>query len=229
MPGRPRQVIDDGRLDAAARSAPVADGSARRTARVAIDLLRRHARRPGRSIRGRWIAAVAAVAALAICGVLAAQQPARGGPAGPAPAPRAGYRWPLPGTPAVVRAFDPPPKRWLPGHRGVDLGGAAGTPVLAAGPGVVAYAGHIAGIGVISIEHAGGLRTTYQPVRPLVHAGEHVTAGERIGILDAGHPGCRRGACLHWGLRRGEQYLDPLSLLGFGRVRLLPLAPERAA
>ncbi|WP_425544239.1 murein hydrolase activator EnvC family protein [Actinocatenispora thailandica] len=184
--------------------------------------------RPARAARGRWIAAVATVAALAICGVLAAQRPAHGGPAGATPAPRAGYRWPLPGTPAVVRAFDPPPERWLPGHRGVDLGAAAGVPVLAAGPGVVTFAGHIAGVGVVSIDHAGGLRTTYQPVRPLVHPGDHVAAGQRIGILDAGHPGCRRSACLHWGLRRGERYLDPLILLGFGRVRLLPLAPDRA-
>jgi murein DD-endopeptidase MepM/ murein hydrolase activator NlpD len=193
-----------------------------------IDLLRRRAGRSGRSSRGRWIAAVVAVAALTVCGVLAAQQPARGGPTGPAPTPRAGYQWPLPGTPAVVRAFDPPPKRWLPGHRGVDLAGTAGVPVLAAGPGVVAFAGHVAGVGVISVDHAGGLRTTYQPVRPLVHVGDHVTAGERIGTLDAGHPGCSRAACLHWGLRRGEQYLDPLVLLGFGRVRLLPLATDPA-
>src|SRR5215472_334561 len=31
------------------------------------------------------------------------------------------YLWPLPGLPRVVRAFEPPPKPWLPGHRGVDL------------------------------------------------------------------------------------------------------------
>jgi hypothetical protein len=41
-------------------------------------------------------------------------------------------------------------------------------------------------------------------------------------MVDAGHPGCPAAACLHWGLRRGEVYLDPMLLLGF-RVRLLPL------
>jgi len=30
-------------------------------------------------------------------------------------------------------------------------------------------------------------------------------------------------ACLHWGLLQGDVYLDPLALLGLGRVRLLPL------
>jgi hypothetical protein len=29
-------------------------------------------------------------------------------------------------------------------------------------------------------------------------------------------------ACLHWGLRSGALYLDPLILLGLGPVRLLP-------
>jgi hypothetical protein len=30
-------------------------------------------------------------------------------------------------------------------------------------------------------------------------------------------------ACLHWGLRRGETYLDPMTLLSPPRVRLLPM------
>jgi hypothetical protein len=50
--------------------------------------------------------------------------------------------------------------------------------------------------------------------------------------LAAGHPGCPVAACLHWGLRRGADYLDPLALLGLGPVRLLPvdgLTPAAAA
>lgn len=84
------------------------------------------------------------------------------------------------------------------------------------------FAGQLAGRGVISIEHAGGLRTTYEPVTATVRVGDRVTAGESIGRLVAGHPGCPAVACLHWGLRRGDTYLDPLTLLGLGRVRLLP-------
>src|SRR5919197_310451 len=70
----------------------------------------------------------------------------------------------------------------------------------------------------------GGLRTTYEPVTPLVRAGQRVRAGDPIGQLVAGHPGCPVAACLHWGLRRGTTYLDPLALLGYARVRLLPLS-----
>jgi murein DD-endopeptidase MepM/ murein hydrolase activator NlpD len=59
-------------------------------------------------------------------------------------------------------------------------------------------------------------------VQPLVAAGQAVARGSPLGVLAAGHAGCPTGACLHWGLRRGETYLDPLVLLRPPRVRLLP-------
>ena len=158
--------------------------------------------------------------------------PPPGGPAVPAvpatpvpatPVPVGGYRWPLAGVPAVTRPFQPPPRPWLPGHRGVDLAGSPGVLVLAAGTGVVAFAGSVAGVGVVSIDHPGGLRTTYEPVTPLVAAGAPVVAGQPIGVLLPGHEGCPVTACLHWGLRRGADYLDPLTLLGLARMRLYPV------
>ena len=141
-------------------------------------------------------------------------------PAGPA----ASGLWAAPlADSEVTRAFDVLPHPYAAGHRGVDLGGAAGVAVLAAGDGVVVFAGMVAGRPVVSIDHAGGLRTTYEPVDPSVAAGQRVTRGSPIGTLLAGHPGCPAAACLHWGLRRGEVYLDPLTLLEPRRVRLLPL------
>ncbi|GII20648.1 hypothetical protein Pme01_02450 [Planosporangium mesophilum] len=152
---------------------------------------------------------------------------ARPGPIAPDPPPVATARfgWPLGGPPPVARRFEPPPRPWLPGHRGVDLAAAPDVPVRAAGPGVVRFAGRLAGRGVVSIDHADGLRTTYEPITPTVVAGQSVRAGEQIGVLEAGHPGCPVVACLHWGLRRGEVYLDPLALVGRARVRLLPTFP----
>lgn len=144
-------------------------------------------------------------------------------PVARAPVPVPGYGWPLDGVPAVVRRFDPPPQPWLRGHRGVDLAASPGATVRAAGPGTVAFAGTVTGRGVVSVQHPNGLRTTYEPVQPSVAAGAAVAAGTPIGVLVAGHAGCPAAPCLHWGLRRGEVYLDPLALLGFVRVRLLPL------
>lgn len=129
---------------------------------------------------------------------------------------------PLDGDLVVTRPFDPPPNEFAAGHRGVDLGGTPWSPVRAAGDGVVVFAGMVAGRPVVSIDHTDGLRTTYEPVDPAVAAGQRLTRGSPIGTLASGHPGCPRAACLHWGVRRGGNYLDPLSLLRPPRIRLLP-------
>ncbi|SCL20424.1 Peptidase family M23 [Micromonospora inyonensis] len=143
-------------------------------------------------------------------------------PAPPRPFPGQGFRWPLDDPSPPVRDFDPPPRPWLPGHRGVDLPAPADAPVRAAGAGVVLFAGMVAGRPVITVGHTGGLRTTYEPVRPSVRVGTRVVAGTPLGELSPGHAGCPVPACLHWGLRRGEDYLDPFALLGPVPVRLLP-------
>lgn len=135
------------------------------------------------------------------------------------------YGWPLEEI-QVTRRFEPPPERWLPGHRGVDLAGHEGDQVRAAEGGVVAYAGTVAGRGVVSIDHPDGIRTTYEPVDATVAKGAAVARGEPIGTLEAGHDGCPVQACLHWGARRAETYLDPLSLVGLGPIRLKPLTPD---
>jgi murein DD-endopeptidase MepM/ murein hydrolase activator NlpD len=148
---------------------------------------------------------------------------------GPAPAvaepapPASPALWARPLDGAVTRPFDAPPGRYAAGHRGVDLAGGPGAAVLAAGDGVVAFAGMVAGRPVVSVDHPGGLRTTYEPVQPAVGAGQAVRRGDPLGTLVGGHDGCPVEACLHWGLRRGEDYLDPLALLRPPQVRLLPL------
>lgn len=137
--------------------------------------------------------------------------------------------WPLRPPPAVTRAFDAPVQDWHPGHRGVDLAGAAGQPVYAAGAATVVFAGLLVGRPVVSLAHPGGLRTSYEPVRAAVRAGQSVAAGTVIGTLMAGHPGCRVAACLHWGAMwgpaSGAHYVDPLGLLRSTPIRLKPLRP----
>jgi Peptidase family M23 len=132
------------------------------------------------------------------------------------------WRWPLEGRPEPVRRFDPPGSRWGPGHRGVDLLGTRGQQVRAAGAGRVTYAGLLAGRGVVTVNH-GGLRTTYEPLEVSVRVGASVRAGEPIGKLTTVQSHCAPRVCLHWGLIRGERYLDPLSLLDPGPPRLIPL------
>lgn len=131
--------------------------------------------------------------------------------------------WPLAPRPEVVGAFSPPMQKWEAGHRGVDLLGRPGQPVHAADDGVVSFAGMLAGRGVVVVVH-GDTRTTYEPVGATVRRGDRVRAGQQLGVLETFGSHCWPRACLHWGLLRGETYLDPLSLVGAGPVRLLPLA-----
>jgi murein DD-endopeptidase MepM/ murein hydrolase activator NlpD len=139
------------------------------------------------------------------------------------------FHWPLAPPHPVLRGFQPPSTPWGPGHRGVDLGGRSAEPVLAAGGGLVLYAGPLADRSLVSIEHPGGLRTTYEPIRPTVRVGDHVRRGQVIGTLLPGHPGCPAKpptVCLHWGVHRDAVYLDPLRLVESGHVRLLPWPPN---
>lgn len=134
------------------------------------------------------------------------------------------YEWPTVDPGRVVRPFTAPPERWAAGHRGVDLALPAGADVRAAADGVVAFAGQVAGRGVVSVDHADGVRTTYEPVTATTRRGAQVTVGTVVGVLEASGHHCSDEACLHWGARRGrDDYIDPLSLLADDVViRLLP-------
>ncbi len=155
-------------------------------------------------------------------------------PTAPAPAPPVpaiGRAWPVGVRPPVLRGWDPPATPYGRGHRGVDLAAPAGAPVRAVAAGRVSFAGRVAGKGVVSVELTGTgdppLRVTYEPVRVSVKKGDEVEAGEDVGTVEASGSHCT-GTCVHWGLRRGGTYLDPLSLLPpwllrRGPSRLLPV------
>ncbi|WP_139982007.1 murein hydrolase activator EnvC family protein [Nocardioides litoris] len=131
--------------------------------------------------------------------------------------------WPLRPEPQVVAPFDPPDTPYGAGHRGVDLLGSPGQVVRAALPGRVAYAGLLAGRGVVVMAH-GSTRTTYEPVDASLAVGDPVDAGDPIGTLGTTGSHCFPRSCLHWGWIEGARtYLDPLRLVGAGPVRLLPL------
>ena len=158
--------------------------------------------------------------------VLTIAWPILGAPPAVVAAPAAGgtgFVLPVPPPPVVVTPFAPPPGRYGAGHRGVDLAAAPSTVIVAAGPGRVVFAADLAGRGVVSVEHEGGLRTTYEPVTAGVGVGVVVTAGQPIGTLAPGHPPCAPASCLHWGARLPDgTYLDPMALLRPWPVRLWP-------
>ena len=135
--------------------------------------------------------------------------------------------WPLDGTPTVGHAFDPPDQPWLPGHRGVDLEARPGQRVLAPVDGRVVFVGRVGGKPVVVVDH-GGVRSTLEPVEASVRVGQQVRQGQVVGRV--GREAHCQDRCLHWGLKRGETYLDPLVLVGgaagsaggAGTLRLVP-------
>lgn len=134
------------------------------------------------------------------------------------------YVWPVRGP--VVYPFVAPDTPYGPGHRGIDIAAALATPVHAAAPGRVSFAGRIAEGLYVSVDHPDGVRTTYSWLSAVsVRAGDTVRSGQPIGATGPGHPG-RAPPHLHFGARVGEMYIDPLLLLeGSSVVGLIHLAP----
>jgi len=119
----------------------------------------------------------------------------------------------------VVDTFRPPATPYGPGNRGIDYATVPGEEVRAAAPGVVAFAGAVAGGLHVVVLHADGIRTSSSFLRTVeVRRGQRVAAGQVVGTA---------GPSLHFGARAGEAYVDPLVLLagssgGGPGVRLVP-------
>ncbi|WP_415854504.1 M23 family metallopeptidase [Sinomonas sp. G460-2] len=141
--------------------------------------------------------------------------------ASPWAAPSAGWEWPLAPRPAVVRSFDAPEKPWLAGHRGVDLAASPEQELRSPTAGVVAFAGTVVDRPVVTIDHGNGLRSSFEPIETTLAAGTRVAAGQTLGRLSRGDTHCRAGPCVHWGVREGEDYVDPLKFVADTRPSVL--------
>ncbi|WP_082812472.1 M23 family metallopeptidase [Cellulomonas timonensis] len=149
---------------------------------------------------------------------------ARGRPGGgaTAPTPRGDYLVPT-ATLTVLRAFERPPAAWAAGHRGVDLAASTGEQVRAPADGTVAFVGLVVDRRVLAIAHPDGRRSTLEPVASDLSPGAVVRQGDAVGHVEPGAGHCAPLSCVHWGVREGEAYLDPLTLIeGGGPVVLLP-------
>ncbi|MGO1354801.1 MAG: murein hydrolase activator EnvC family protein [Brachybacterium tyrofermentans] len=148
--------------------------------------------------------------------------------AGPARAePSSRWQWPTPAPHEVAAPFEAPPHRYGPGHRGIDIRvSGEGAEIRAVEAGTVRFSGKVAGRGVVSVMHADGLISTYEPVAGSVEEAQAVGAGDVLGTVADGEAShCPAEVCLHLGARRGQDYLDPLLLLGGrGPSVLLPWA-----
>ncbi len=98
-------------------------------------------------------------------------------------------------------------------HEGVDIAAPAGTPVLAAGNGVVVFSGVLHGYGnTVIIQHDDHYATVYgHDERNFVREGDHVSRGQMIGEI--GTSGRTTGANLHFEVRHDNIARNPLAFL----------------
>ena len=102
-------------------------------------------------------------------------------------------------------------------HLGVDIAYSAGTPLLAAGDGVITEVAYQPlGYGnYVMIRHGFGFFTRYAHMRTVyVHVGQQVKQGQVIGLM--GSTGLSTGPHVHFEIDLGDQVIDPMSFLGIG-------------
>lgn len=137
------------------------------------------------------------------------------------------WRWPMSSTPIVVHDFRPPAKRWLRGHRGVDLTVGLSGEIRAPEGGRVSHVGTVVDRKTITLDHGRGLRSSFEPVASELRKGDRVRKGEVIGVLSArDHCRVTLRACVHWGVRLGDEYVHPLPFVGAQRPSVLLPVPD---
>ena len=129
------------------------------------------------------------------------------------------FIWPTSGT--VTQEYgctgfrlEPPRGGCAHFHSGIDIANGSGTPIRAAGDGVVAFVGWNRYDGsnpafVVMIAHGGNINTFYSHLLPryLVRGGQRVRKGQLIGYMGA--TGNATGPHLHWEVMRGYSPLNP--------------------
>ena len=114
-------------------------------------------------------------------------------------------------------------------HNGIDFGATTGTPVFAASAGTVRTAGNGGPCGnMVELDHSAGITTAYCHLSKFaagLRPGQHVEARQLVGYV--GQTGRVTGPHLHFAVKRGGTFIDPLGLKMDG-VHTLPPADRDA-
>ena len=170
--------------------------------------------RAGRRRRAAHLILLPAVAMALAASMLAAEAGAQSHDGG-----RLVFRPPVDAP--VVDPFRPPENPYGPGNRGVEYDTEPGDVVRAAAAGTVVFSGAVAGSLYVTLDHGGGVLSTYSYLQRIsVRAGADVAAGQVIAIA---------GERLHFSVRVDGSYADPAGFVGVRRVRvrLVPLRSWR--
>ena len=113
----------------------------------------------------------------------------------------------------VSDPFRAPDNPYGPGNRGIEYATGYGEPVRAAAAGVVVFAGLVAGELYVTVDHGGGLLTSYSYLSRLsVSDADTVSSGDVIGFTGE--------RAFHFSARLHGEYIDPANFIGVRRVRV---------
>ena len=129
-----------------------------------------------------------------------------------------GWTWPCPSSHTITSEFgyrsDPFGGSGGGFHSGIDVGAPAGTPIVAACAGTVAWSNFSTSAGNwIGISHGNGVVSVYMHMSArIAQAGQHVNKGQTIGLV--GTTGSSTGNHLHFGVQVNGSYVNPHSYVG---------------
>ncbi len=128
-----------------------------------------------------------------------------------------GLIWPCPASSRITSTFgsrESPTEGASSYHKGIDIGAATGSKVIAAASGEVVIATYSASAGnYVMISHGSGVYTVYMHMSSIaVSEGQEVSQGQTIGAV--GSTGYSTGSHLHFGVRKNGSYVDPMSYVG---------------
>jgi murein DD-endopeptidase MepM/ murein hydrolase activator NlpD len=112
------------------------------------------------------------------------------------------------GNPVITSAFG---WRWGRDHTGLDIGAAQGTPLYAYSPGTVTFSGKMGAYGFrIEWKDRNGFLHSFSHMakRPRFRVGDSISQGQLLG--EVGSTGRSTGPHLHWEIKQGGRYLDPV-------------------
>lgn len=130
----------------------------------------------------------------------------------------AGWTWPCPSSHTITSEYgyrsDPFGGKSGAFHSGIDIGAPAGTPIVAACAGTVAWSSFSSTAGNwIGISHGNGVVSVYMHMSArIAKAGQHVNKGQTIGLV--GTTGSSTGNHLHFGVQVNGSYVNPHNYVG---------------
>ena len=145
----------------------------------------------------------------------AAKQPKYKGSKG---RPGGGWTWPCPSSHTITSEYgyrsDPFGGKGGGFHSGIDIGAPAGTPIVAACAGTVAWSSFSSTAGNwIGISHGNGVVSVYMHMSArIAKTGQHVNKGQTIGLV--GTTGSSTGNHLHFGVQKNGAYVNPHNYIG---------------